>query len=224
MPRKSSNSRPPPAMTRSQAMPVIIVAALFDVVRAFFALFLFFGPALAGLYCTAKASAAISTITGGVFATKTAAAVCSAAVIAGGTAISAITTPLGLLMADVVGFAGFLVLGLWIFITNARIFKNGSLWFVSAFGVSVIPFIGSLPVFSLVLWRLYGAQIQTEAAALKKYEASQRAEQLQLRNRQIAESMQVRALQLQDAEQAQEAEEDAESEEEYIPRNVPEPA
>lgn len=175
-------------------MPVIVVAALFDILRAFFTLFWFFGPALAGATCVYKY--------GGVWVVgKLLAAGCVSLAVAGGVAGSGFTTPLGVVMADAVGLAGFLVLGLWIVMTNARILKavkNAPLQFAGAFAVGEIPFLGAFPVFAVILWRLYGAQIRIEQATHDKWEKENADAQLQQRN-QVA----ARVMQIQTAQQAQ---------------------
>ena len=207
MPQNRNNTEPPEVMTRPKSMPVIVVAVLFDAIRAFFTLFWFFGPALAGVYCTSKVSDWIGAL-GGVTA-----AGCSAAAIAGGAAVSEFTTPLGVVMADAVGLAGFLILGLWIVMTNARILKavaSAPLQFAGAFAVGEIPFLGAFPVFAVILWRLYGAQIRSEKAAFAKWEKENASAQLQQRNQVAAQVMQIQA-----AQQAQFMEQEAANEAVY---------
>ncbi|OYV27805.1 MAG: hypothetical protein B7W98_00975 [Parcubacteria group bacterium 20-58-5] len=225
-------------MTRPKSMPIIVVAGLFDAIRLFFEAFWFWGPALAGLYCTVKGSALVSSWTLGIAGVKTTAALCSAAAIAGGTAVSEITTPLGVVMADAMALIGFLVLGLWILLGNARLLKavtEAPLWFSGAFALSGLPLIGSFPFFSVVLWKLYGAQIEAESAAHAKWkrenadalrqEQQQRVAQVmqlqQLQAAQVAAAEQVAANDA-EAEQAQE-EEDA-SQERLVVDRVPEAA
>ncbi|MFA6519336.1 MAG: hypothetical protein WCT41_00715 [Candidatus Paceibacterota bacterium] len=197
MPQKKIKPEPP-MMTRSKSMPIIVAAVLFDLMRGFFTLFWFFGPALAALYCTVKGGEIASSVTFGLLGTKTAAALCSAAAITGGTAISAFTAPFGIIMADAVGLFGFLVLGMWIVMTNMRILKaveTGPIQFAGAFAVAEIPFLGALPVFSFILWRLYGAQIRTEEAAHKKWEKETADARLQERNQQQSQLLQIQAAQ-----------------------------
>ncbi len=203
MPRKGSSAKPPEAMTWSRGGPVVAAAVLFDVMRAFFDMFWFFGPALAAIYCTSKVSGWVGSLWG------LTAAVCTAGAAAAGVAVSEITAPLGVVMAMAVGIIGFLVLGLWILATNSRLFKvnaMGSFWFVGGFGLAEIPFVGALPLFSLTLWRLYKTQIRIETEALKKWEAAHQqeaAEELRERQRQAAQLIQARNA---EAEQAQEQE------------------
>ncbi|MCR4276132.1 MAG: hypothetical protein NUV90_01980 [Candidatus Parcubacteria bacterium] len=217
MPQKKISPEPP-MMTRSKSAPVIIGAAVFDLMRIFFVFFWFFGPALAGIYCTVKGGDIASAWTLGLLGTKTAAAVCSAAAIAGGSAISAATTSIGAIMADAVGLVGFLALGLWIVMTNARILKavaTGPIQFAGAFAVAEIPFLGALPVFSVILWRLYGAQIQTEKKAHKKWEKETAAARLQARRQQEALMMQYQAGRVAQAQEIA-----ANDEDEEIPEQV----
>lgn len=191
MPQKRNNPEPP-VMTRSKSAPVIVGAAIFDLIRIFFVFFWFLGPALAGIYCTVKTSEVVGTTIAGT--------VCGAAAIAGGAAISAATTSFGVIMADAVGFVGFLALGLWIVMTNARILKavaTGPIQFAGAFAVAEIPFLGALPVFSVILWRLYGAQIRTEKKTHEKWKKETASAQLQQRqrNQQLAQAAQTQAAQ-----------------------------
>ncbi|MFZ3043937.1 MAG: hypothetical protein WA058_02415 [Minisyncoccia bacterium] len=199
MPPRRNSTPPPQVMTWKKAMPVLIVAALFDLTRAFFNMFWFFGPAIAAAYCTSKVSGWVGSAWG-----LTAAACAAGATVAGGAA-SAITIPFGVIMADATGLIAFLVLGLWILITNARIIKTvagGSLQFAGAFAVGEMPIIGALPILSAALIRIYKIQIRTEKAAFEKWEQEQIAAQLQQRNQQIQQAAQMQAqLQVRAAQQ-----------------------
>lgn len=194
-PRQAARKSPPKVMTWSKALPILVVAVVFDAVRIFFSFFWFFGPALLGAYCTTKV--------GGIAVIGSAlAATCVAGAAVGGTAVSAFTTPFGVVMAMMTGFTGFLVLGFWIVTTNPQIFKanaTGSLWFVGGFATSQIPFIGSIPAFSLVLWKLYRTQIRVEKAALKAYEAEQALEKKRMVAGQLAERARIQQIEAQEA-------------------------
>ena len=197
-----SNQEPPKAMTWPKAMPILVLAGFFDLLRLFFNLFWFFGPAIVAALCTLGANNWLGTTvatTGG----KITAAACTAAAGAAGFFGVEVTVPLGTILADAVGLIGFLTLGLWIIISNARLFKvnaTGQWWFVGGFGVGQIPLIGSLPVFTFVLYRLYKTQIQVEKDGLKKYNAELAAQQLQERNQKIVELMQMQAAQQEEAD------------------------
>jgi len=191
MPQKRNNPEPPEVMTWGKASPVIIAAGLSDLIGIFFEFFWFFGPALAAAYCSATVSDVA--VVGGLLATG-----CVAAATVGGATISAFTTPFGVIMAMAVAFIGFLVVGLWVVKTNARIFKAnaaGSLWFVGGFGISMMPLIGIIPAFSLVLWKLYRTQIRVEKAAHAKWKKEQGNAQLQERRYQ-AQLTQAQAAEL----------------------------
>ena len=213
MPQRKNNSEPPPAMTWGRALPVVIAAGLFDLIGIFFEFFWFFGPALAAAYCSATVSDVA--IVGGLLATG-----CAATATVGGAAVSAFTTPFGVIMAMAVAFIGFLAVGLWVVKTNARIFKAnaaGTMWFVGGFGVSLTPLIGVIPAFSLTLWKLYRTQIRVEKAAYAKWKKEQAATQLQERRRQEAaqaQLIQYRADKVAQAEQEMVIEEEREQEEE----------
>ncbi len=194
-------------MTWSKAAPMIVVAGVFDLVRIFFEMFWFFGPALVAVYCSMSVGDWVGSLWG-----LTEAACTTAAGIAGFYG-AAITIPFGTTMAMATGLFGYLTLGLWILMKNPRIFianASGSLWLAGSFGVSVVPLIGAIPAFSLVLWRLYRTQIHVEKAALKKWEKEHASEKLQERQKQTAEFMRMQ----QEAAHAAEYEQDDEIPEE----------
>jgi hypothetical protein len=212
MPKNNNSETPPEVMTRAKSMPVIVVAGGFDALRLFFEMFWIFGPGLAALWCTANGGGMLDKWSLGLLGTKTAAVACSAGAAAIGTIGLEVTAPLGTILAAAVGLIGFLVLGLWIAITNMRLFKSATapFSFISAFAIGEIPLIGAVPVFSIVLWRLYGAQIRTETAALKKWEADHAAQISQQREQQTASLMQRQQEQL-----AQQQEQEAANDEQY---------
>lgn len=196
MPQNSNT--PPPVMTWAKALPVLIVAGVFDTLRAFFELFWFFGPALAAVACTAAGSTYVGTVVAGVACT-------TAAAVAGFFGAGAIEV-FGIVMSMALGFLGFLVLGLWVTLSNARIFKantTGMIWLMGSLGVSLVPFIGAIPSFTLSLIKLYRVQIRVEKLAFKQFQASQAAAQLQERRRQEA-LLQERAAQTERERQEEE--------------------
>lgn len=215
MPRRDEDEKPPEAMTRGKRLPIVVVAGVFDAIRLFFEFFMITGPALAALWCTSHAGDTLDKWTFGLLGLKTAALACSAGAAAIGAAGSEITMPLGAVMSAVVGLIGFLVLGLWIVMTNARLFKvmtAAPIWFVGAFALTEIPFIGAIPVYSIILWRLYGSQIRIEQAALKQWEADHAARLRQRREEQAAQLAQVQQARLAQAEQEQQEQEAANDE------------
>ena len=206
--KNRSSGVPPEAMTWRKATPILVVALLFDIIRGFFQMFWFFGPAFFAIYCTYKVSGWVSSLWG------LTAAACAAGSAMAGAAIVALTAPIGVIMADAVGLIAFLVLGFWIVRSNARLFKTvatGPAYFVGAFAFGEIPFVGVLPVFTLVLWRLYKTQIRVEQAALKKWAAAHAAEQLQARQQQAAELMRVQSAQVAQARTVQAQQEAAQT-------------
>lgn len=207
MPQNSST--PPPVMTWAKAMPVLVVAGVFDALRAFFEMFWFFGPALAAAACTAAGSTYVGTAVAGVACT-------AAAAVAGFFGAGAIEV-FGIIMSMALGFLGFLILGLWIILSNARIFKanaTGMIWLMGGLGVSLVPFIGAIPSFTLTLIKLYRVQIRVEKLAFKEFQASQAAAQLQERRRQEALLQQKAAqaeIKKQEEEMQQAEEEEAQA-------------
>ncbi len=204
-------------------MPILLTAGLLDVVRMFFQLFWFFGPALAALYCTTEATAVVGSLWG---LTK---AACTAGAATLGVAAVAPITGFGVVMAMAVGLVGFLILGLWILKGNPRLLKaqvSGSMWFAGGFGISQFPFIGALPAYTIVLLKLYRTQIKVEQAAYKKWENDQAARQLQEQSQQqqaaqmqhqAAEHAQFNEQEAANAEAAQAEQEEEETKQENTP-------
>ncbi|MDO8593766.1 MAG: hypothetical protein Q7R59_02630 [bacterium] len=173
-------------MTWTQAAPVLAVAGLFDLIRLFFEMFWFFGPAVAALFCTVGVNNTLGTTVSGAVGKVVAGACTGGAATLGALGMPWIET-FGIIMADAFGLIAFLVLGFWIVTRNPRIFKaNAStwLWMTGSLGVSVIPIIGTLPAYFVVLRVLYSRQIKVEKAAYKRWEEENAATQLQARNRQ----------------------------------------
>lgn len=200
MPLRSS-SEPPKVMTWPKAAPVLVAAAVIDLLRAFFNFFWFFGPAIAAIYCAVKATDTLAAWSFGFLGAKTAAAVCTAGAAVIGAVGVEMTVPFGAIMADAVGLMGFLALGLWISVRNLRILKvvsSAPLQFAGAFAIGEVPLLGALPFFSYILWRLYGKQIRVETAALKKWRGENAAALQQQQSRQA-----LRVAQIKGAQQAQ---------------------
>jgi hypothetical protein len=228
MPRNKNSEEPPKAITWKKAFLVLVVAALFDLMRLFFMMFWFFGPAIAAVYCTSKTVTWVGSLWG------LTAAACTAGAAVAGVAASAMTIAIGIIMADAVGLAGFLVLGLWVAMSNARLLKTISTakpQFIAAFAIGEIPLVGSLPVFTFVLWKLYRAQIKTEGAALKKWEQEHTDAQRRERQEQAAMLMQARNARIAQAQNQgvanyEEFEEEAANDEQYdeISENTRKPA
>lgn len=161
MPRKRNNP-PPEVTTMRQALPILAVCVVFDALRGMFEWFVFFGPALAALYCTIKL--------GGTLGTTASGFICTTAAGIAGVFGAEFTAPFGIVMAMAVGFAGWLAIGLYLVKNNPRIFKENALWFGGSLILSEIPFVGSLPAFTLIVWKMYRTQIRVETAQFKKWE------------------------------------------------------
>lgn len=178
-----------------KALPVLAIAGLFDALRFMCQQFWFFGPALAGLYCTSKISGVVGTTAG--------TAICGA----GATAVGYFGYPalitFGVVMAIAVGLFGWMTVGLILIMTNGRIFKENeghALWFVVSLLISETPIIGSIPGLTGITIKMYHTQIKKDKENLKKYEEEQVLLQSQERNQRIAELMQERDTQLAQAE------------------------
>ena len=223
MPLRRAKVEPePPVMTWRKAAPVLAVAGIFDFLRLLCVFFWFLGPALAAIYCVNKVSGWVGSLWG------LTATMCAATSGAAGIAASEITIPLGAILADAAALIGFLTLGMIIIMSNKRILKtvtSAPLQFTAAFGVSAIPFIGSvLPAFTFILWRLYRGQIRVEKAAHKKWGEETAAARKETRNQQQAQLLQQQAvIQAQTAQEAanDEAFAQTENEENISPEEEP---
>lgn len=196
MPQKRTNPKPPKVMTWKKATPVLVVAGIFDAVRLMFEMFWFFGPAITALYCTVKVSDVVGALGG--LTTFACSVGATAAGVAGAPAIEAF----GVVMAMATGFAGWLVVGGWIVMTNARIFKENAgnaVWFGASLLISEVPFVGSFPAISIAVWRLYHVQIKKDKTALQKYKEEQAAQMLK-RQQQSAQLMQMQQAQIAQAD------------------------
>lgn len=206
MPR--DNSSPPPVMTWKRALPVLVVAGIFDILRAMFQMFWFFGPALGAAFCTVAAADTVAKYTGGLGGAGTTALLCSVTTGAIGFAGAAPLAAFGIIMSMALGLIGFLILGAWISLTNRRLFTaqaTGAVWFMGSFALSELPFIGSLPAFTITLAKLYRTQIMVEKAAFKKYQEENAARIAAEQQKQAFQAQ----LQLREAEQVAVTEEQA---------------
>jgi xanthosine utilization system XapX-like protein len=209
MPRKGSDLGPAPeTMTWRKALPVFIVAGIFDLLRMMCEQLWFFGPAIVAAYCANKVGDSALNVGG----------VLTKACIAGATLVGAYGLPvieaMGIVLAIAVGFMGWLVVGLILMTTNRRIFSENAVniaWFGFSLLISEVPFVGTLPALTGTLAKLYRTQINKEKAALAAYTKQVQEEQVRLRQEQAAELMQARSAQ---ESQMQEAADDAEFEQE----------
>ena len=179
-------------MTWTGALPVLALAVLFDAIRFLFQQFWFFGPALAAAYCTAEISSKVGVMVGGFLCT------------AGATTAGAFAVPVlesfGIIMAMATGLIGWMTMGLYLIITNGRMFKENTgniLWFAGSLLVSEIPLVGTIPAFTGIMVRLYHTQIKKEKLALEDYKKKHAAADLRDRQERIAAALQ--AVQRQEA-------------------------
>ena len=192
MPQNKGNSTPPKVMTWPKASWVVIIALLFDALRAFFSMFWLFGPAMVAGYCMKEVGGVM--VVGKLLATGCVALSAAAGVAANGALIA-----FGTVMAMAIGLVGWLLVGWAIVGTNARIFTEHpghSLWMAGSLLVSEVPLIDVLPTLTLTTVKMYRTQIKHDAAALKKYQQAHAAEQVQARQAQAAELIQMHNAQL----------------------------
>lgn len=186
MPQTKNSEPPPEVMTWKKATPVLIGAVVFDLMRIFFEFFWFFGPALAALWCTVKA-----TDVAGVAGTYVGGALCGSAAVAAGIVGAVAIETFGIVMAMAVGFAGWLVIGGWLMKTNPRIFKENALWFAGSLLVSEIPFVGAIPAITIIVWKMHRTQIKIEEAAYTKWEKENADAQQEAANDAVYEQAQA---------------------------------
>jgi hypothetical protein len=204
MPRtRSSPSAPPPMMTWPKAGPVLALAVLFDAIRIFFQFFWFFGPALAVGYCKVGIENAAASYA------------CVGAASTVGYFGAPIFMYLGSIGAIIAAIAGWMVVGLVVVSTNFRILYVNArtlLHYVMGLGVSLIPFVGSLPTLSVTMWLQYSLQIAHDKEKYTQWQKQNAAQMARERNEWYTKVARARAL-------AEQADEEAAMEEE-IPEDV----
>lgn len=214
----SRNSQQPPVMTWGKALPIVVVCVIFDLLRIFFEMFWFFGPALAAVYCTTVANTSLNASVGGAVGTAVA-GVCTAAATAAGIAFSAGIQTLGIIMAMAIGLLGWLTVGFLLMLTNGRVFKENAssmLWMLFGLGLSEIPFLGTLPALTATTLRLYHTQIQHDKKNLQQWKQQQASAMQQEQMQQatfVAQMQQQQAIAEAEFE-AQQEEEAAQAEQE----------
>lgn len=169
----------PPVMTWSDALPKLVVSGVSDALKFMFQQFWFFGPALLGTGTAAFIGQYLGSAAGGVTG--------SLVGIAAGYFALPVFAVFGSIMAMAVGLIGWLALGLWVAMTNARIFKanaSGGLWFAGSLAGGIVPFVGTIPFMTATLVKLYATQIRVEKQAHEKW----RKEQGAARSRQRTEA------------------------------------
>lgn len=225
MPQNKQSSKPPEVSSRWNSAPVFAAFVILDVLRAFFQFFWFLGPAVAAFACTAGVNSFFGTSIADI-AGKLGATGCVVAGVAGGAAASGFTTPLGIIVAEAIGFFSFLSLKLWMNLSPRMrgVHKNTTLWQMGSFLLSELPFLGAFPVYSLFVWISVGRAIQMEEKELKKWKGAMAA----TRQKQQAQMMQAKAIgqaRIEQQEAAVREQEEFEAEEvanEPLPTSVPE--
>lgn len=147
---------------------MLIFCAIFDLLRTIFVYLWFFGPLLMGVFCA-------STVTGkvGTFIGET---LCGSLSLAVGVAASPALIAFGAFMAMVIGFAGWLAVGLILLFSNRRIYSENAmslLWSLLGLGASELPFINALPVLTLTVGKLYHTQIKKEKRRFAAWEKNE---------------------------------------------------
>ena len=161
------------------AILALMVALGFDAIRAFFEWLGFALPALGGVITGAIANYFLGSVAGYIAGGVTA--------VAGGVFVGPELEGFGLIMAEVIGLAGFFaILGL-LFFTNARIFKANEtalFWLLITFVVTEVPFLDTVPMLGVFVWHMYRTQISKEREARAGWQARNEAldaQELQLK-------------------------------------------
>lgn len=185
----AASSTPPKTMTWLKASPIIVIAAIFWLLRMVFEMFWLFGAVFIGL---AANFAAQSWVAGHIGEGNISHAAGYIAGLAAGGAAGTFGGPeleiFGVILAMVIGFLGWMVITLALAMTNTRIFKEnpgGMLWLMLGLGISEVPLVGALPGTLGVVINMYRTQIKKEKAALKQWER-QHAAALQTQRQQQA--------------------------------------
>jgi hypothetical protein len=190
-PRRAAREAPPAPMTWKGAIPALAIAAVVDALGLMCEMLWFFAPALGTALCSfmVTTSNAITTAVGN--------ASCAILGVAGGTAAYPILLTAGITLSMAVGLFGWLTVGLFLVITNKRIFKANALWFGTSLLLEEIPFLNALPLITGVLIKMYATQIRTEKEAFAEFQKEEARQELEDRKRyeaqRIAERMQMEA-------------------------------
>lgn len=215
MPARKNDKPPPEVMTWTRASPVLAVCVVFDALRLFFEWFVFFGPALAAVYCVQKVGGAVGETVGGLLC----GGVIGTAAYFGSGAIEVF----GIVMAMAVGLLGWLIVLLMNILNNANIFKENFAMLLK-YGVGLLisetPILGSLPALTVVNAIMFRVQIQKGKEHLKKYGEENAAAQLQERRERAVELMRARTVQIAEMETVQDAEHAEAMNNEEIPERV----
>ncbi|MEK7135820.1 MAG: hypothetical protein AAB831_01520 [Patescibacteria group bacterium] len=214
MSRKTNDSGPPKVMTWGKATPALVISVISDALRLMFVGFIFFGPAMAGLYCTSTTSGWVGSL-GGLTT-----AACTAGAVALGFYGFVPAATFGTVMAMAVGLLGWLVVGGWLWAKNSRIFKENTLWFVGSLLFSEMPFIGAIPAITASVWKMHSNQIKIEKAVFAKWKKENAERQRQAA--QQAQLMQAKAMQQQAANDATYNQIQAANDEKYNGEEIPE--
>lgn len=203
-------------MTWGNALPVLIVAGIFDLARAFFTMFWFFGPALAAIACTAGANSYLGTSIG-TAAGNVVAGVCTAAAGVAGFFGAVPIEMFGMMMSMAFGLAGFIVLGLLLMRNMERMLvanATGIIWMMGSLALSEVPFVGAIPNFTLTLIKLYRTQIRFEKEVYATFVTEQgmalaQNQQQQLQYQQLLVEEQQAAAEQEEMERLAQEERDA---------------
>lgn len=157
-------------MTWGKASPYLIVAGIFDFLRAICEQSWLIAPALIGIGTSAAVGKVLGATVGGI--------VGKIAGVAAAYFTTGALLVIGPIMGMAVGFLGWLVLIGALLMLNPRIFKANELallWAGAGLIIGEMPLVGTLPSLSVTTWRLCHTQIKKERAAFKQWAQEEKA-------------------------------------------------
>ncbi len=213
-----TSSAPPKTMTWPKAMPIVLVALIFDIARAFFNFFWLFGPAMLAAGVGSAASNATPSLPGSTVSSAIGAGAGALTGLAAGYFGAPVFMFFGVVMAMAVGLLGWMSVIVLLLFFNTRIFSPSSfITMLLGFSLSELPFISALPALTGTTLRLFHVQIKREHKALevwKKEEAALKAQREAEYLAFLVESEQAHALAEEEGEVADEVAEEEMLEEE----------
>jgi hypothetical protein len=211
-PKRAPREAPPAPMTWRGAIPALAIAVVIDALGLACELLWFFAPALGTVLCSfmVTSSNSVTTAIGN--------ASCGLLGAAAGTVAYPLLLTVGITLSMAVGLFGWLTIGLFLVITNKRIFKANALWFGASLLLEEIPFLNALPMVTGVLIKMYATQIRTEKEAFAQYEKEEAQREIEERKRYeaqlLTERMQLEAANEEDYMESVEAANDTKHEDE----------
>lgn len=177
MPRRRIKEAPPTVTTWGSALPVLIVAVLFDILRAAATWLWLLAPTIAAGLCSHYTGFTL---------------LCVGVSGIAGTAAAPALTMAGAAIAMVIGITGWIVVMLLMLLIAPRVLARGMLMMGLSFVFSELPILNSVPALTLAIWRMYHQQIKADKEAMKKYQERMAAQKAQETRERMAELARAR--------------------------------